>query len=718
MRLRFFIFIFSTFNLLYAQEISDIDLDSINSGLNYAYGLNHKSRYGKSILAIQNLLPKITNSNNYNLLGSAYNSLSYSYTEIGEKEKAFKYAFLARDYFIKAKDTSKLVLIYSNIGTIYRDFNKIDESNKCFKKALDIDKKYSKITPTVYPNYNIGSNLIRHDVEYAKALSFFQEAIKNAELLNFSKEKSIYGDIYCAMSYAYFKLGDTKKSDYYYNKAHEIANSNKYLYIKKQLYLERANLYKSVGNYKDAYNILQKHNIIKDSINKINNNELTITIAEKYKIKENEKDLKFLKKEQAIQNAQLKKSKFYMTLFGLLIVMLFITIYLIVKKNNQLQIAKDKAENLTKVKSNFYSEISHELRTPLYAVIEISNLLLKENVSPQHKEYIESLKFSGDHLMALINNVLELNRVESGKLKIQQIDFNLKNLVSNIINSLEYALMDSKNSIDFKYDDTIPNSITGDSLKVSQILINLISNAIKFTNNGHIKIEVKKLKQLDNKVNLYFKVSDNGLGISKEKQSQVFENFYQENTTNAKAYKGTGLGLSIVERLLKNLGSKINVSSKLNEGSDFYFELEFSLNEKDNLPIAAYNSQLEFIKGSIFLIVDDNKINQLVTAKVLDHLEIKSKIVSSGAEAIEIIKEENFNCILMDLHMPELDGYETTKLIREFNNTIPIVALTAATKEEVEIKTNMYGMDGYILKPFFTKDFVEAITKAMHRNLY
>jgi len=718
MRLSLFILFFSTFNLLHAQEISEKEADSISNILQYAYKLNYKSEYGKSILIIKNLLPKIKNTNNYTLMGKAYNALSYSYSEIQEKDKAFKYSFLARDYFIKAKDTSNLVLIYNNIGTIYRDFNKIDESNGCFRKALNISKKYSKIAEIVYPNYNIGSNLIRHDVKYAKALTFFQEAIKNAELLNFNKETAIYGDIYCAMSYAYFKLGDTIKSEYYYNKSFKIADSKKYLYIKKQLYLERADLYKSVGNYNDAFNTLLKHNIIKDSITKINNHELTNTIETKYKIKENEKNFNFLKKEQAIQNAQLKKSKFYMTLFILLILLLFVTIYWIVKKNNQLQIAKDKAENLTKVKSNFYSEISHELRTPLYAVIELSNLLLRENVSQKHKEYIESLKFSGNHLMALINNVLELNKVESGKLKIQQIDFDLKILVSNIINSLEFALIDSNNSIDFKYDDSIPNPITGDSLKVSQILINLVSNAIKFTNNGHIKIEVNKLEHLDNKVKLFFKVSDNGLGISKEKQTQIFENFYQENTKNTKSYKGTGLGLSIVDRLVTAMGSKINVTSKINEGADFFFELDFSLNEKDNLPIVAFNSQLEYIKGSTFLIVDDNKINQLVTGKVLGHLNINSKTVGSGAKAIEMLKEETFDCILMDLHMPELDGYETAKLIREFNKKTPIVALTAATKDEVEIKVNIYGMDGYVLKPFITKDFVQTIAKAMHRNQY
>ena len=233
----------------------------------------------------------------------------------------------------------------------------------------------------------------------------------------------------------------------------------------------------------------------------------------------------------------------------------------------------------------------------------------------------------------------------------------------------------------------------------------------------HIEIEIDRLKDIEeDEVRLAFKIVDNGSGISEEMQSQVFEDFYQEHSKNGRSYRGTGLGLSIVKRLLVVMGSDINVISKENEGSTFFFELNFRVTEIDSLPIIIYKSQLEYIKNKNFLIVDDNKINQLVTRKVLGHLDIKSKAVDSGAKAIALIKEEKFDCILMDIHMPELDGYETTELIREFNRDVAIVALTAATKSEVEVKASMHGMDDYILKPFITKDFVETITKAMHRR--
>lgn len=459
-----------------------------------------------------------------------------------------------------------------------------------------------------------------------------------------------------------------------------------------------------------SFNHLNKY---KDSIASINESEKETAF---YKIKVQEEKNNFVKKEENIHDTKIKGAQIYNLLLAVFSLILLFSAYWIYKKNKQLELAKAKAENSSKIKSNFYSEISHELRTPLYAVIELSNLLLKENVSAKHKEYIESLKFSGNHLMALINNILELNRVESGKVKLQKIDFNLKNLVNNIIDSLDYALKDSNNSIDFKYDDTIPSSITGDSLKVSQILINLISNAIKFTTDGHIEIVINKLESLEDEVKLFFKVSDNGSGISKDNQNQVFEDYYQENSNNEKSYKGTGLGLSIVKRILTAMGSEINVISKKNEGATFFFELNFNISEKDKLPTIIYKSQLEYIKNSTFLIVDDNKINQLVTGKILDSLQIKSKKVDSGAKAIALVKAEKFDCILMDLHMPVLDGYETTKLIREFNKTTPILALTAATKDEVETKAILYGMDDYILKPFILKEFVDTVTKAIHRN--
>lgn len=682
-----------------------------------AFELNQRTKYGEAIEISSKVLEYANNVKDDYLKARAYGNIGTSHYYMNNESLSFTYLFKSKDLSIKLRDTSQIIIGYNNLGVNYRAYGKLKESNIYFKKSLNLAELSNAQEELVYPLYNIGVNLIEKEDPLLRDYKESYDYLTRAEVLahKYYEDKAILGEIFEVLSYVHHKLGNKKQSLDYYHEALEFTQKYNYLEVKAEAYSTRALINVENKDFEKAYYALDEYITTTDSVYSIKEFEKAKQIEANNFLKENELKLELVEKEKRLQTLDIERTR---TFNGVLIFFTSILLLLgfwIYKKNKQLKLAKNKAENLSKVKSDFYSEISHELRTPLYAVIELSGLLLKENVSVEHKEYIESLRFSGNHLMSLINNVLELNKVESGKMKIQQIEFDLKNLVSNIIESLEYALSDSNNTISFKYDENIPKSLTGDSLKVSQILINLISNAIKFTNNGHIEIEIDRLKDVEeDEVTLAFKIVDNGSGISEEMQSQVFEDFYQEHSKNGKSYKGTGLGLSIVKRLLTVMGSDINVISKENEGSTFFFELKFKITEIDSLPIIIYKSQLEYIKNKNFLIVDDNKINQLVTRKVLDHLNIKSKAVDSGAKAIEIIKEEEFDCILMDIHMPELDGYETTKLIREFNNEVAIVALTAATKYEVEVKANMHGMDDYVLKPFITKDFVETITKAMH----
>ncbi|WP_299251462.1 ATP-binding protein [uncultured Lacinutrix sp.] len=703
---------------VYAQQEPDLT-KFMYAEVDRAYELNQRTKYGEAIEVTTKVLKFANKVNDDYLKAKAYNNLGTSHYYVNNEDLSFDYLFKSKDISVKLKDTSRIIIAYNNLGVNYRAYGKLSESNIFFKKSLNLAEVSKAQKELVFPLFNIGVNLIEKEEPTLDDYKESYKTLKRAEVLahKYYNEEAIVGEVFEVLSYVHHRLGDKQESLEYYNKVLEYTQKHNYLEVKAEAHSVRASIYVEENDFEKAYYALEDYVTTIDSVYSLKEFEKAKQIEANNFLKENDLKLKLVEKEKRLQALDIERTRTFNGVLIFFTVILLLLGFWIHKKNTQLKLAKDKAENLSKVKSDFYSEISHELRTPLYAVIELSGLLLKENVSVKHKEYIESLRFSGNHLMSLINNVLELNKVESGKMKIQQIDFDLKNLVSNIIESLEYALRDSNNTISFKYDDSIPKSLTGDSLKVSQILINLISNAIKFTNNGHIEIEINKLKDIDeDEVVLAFKIVDNGSGISEEMQSQVFEDFYQEHSKNGRSYKGTGLGLSIVKRLLVVMGSDINVISKENEGSTFFFELNFRVTEIDSLPIIIYKSQLEYIKNKNFLIVDDNKINQLVTRKVLDNLDIKSKAVDSGAKAIAIVKEEEFDCILMDIHMPELDGYETTELIREFNRDVAIVALTAATKNEVEVKASMHGMDDYILKPFITKDFVETITKAMHRR--
>ncbi|WP_299890024.1 ATP-binding protein [uncultured Lacinutrix sp.] len=708
-----FCYLFSIQSYVNAQELTKAQLDSVTIIIKNAFDLSQQSKHSEAIKVGSEVLEYAKNHKSDFLKAKALNVLGVSYYALGESDKSLEYFFNAKKLYEKIKDTSRIIVIHNNIGALYRYKGNYIESNLYFKKAMEIAEKYKKYDAAVYPTFNIGYNLVFEKEDYNQGIIFIEKSLQLASVANNIKSERIKADAYEVLGYAYYKIKNKAKSKMYYDKAIEQSEDNGYLEALQAIYKSRAELYEEEKQYEKANALLYKLIKINDSITKVAKIEQIKEMEIEFSVKENKNKLKLIESEKAIQEMIITKSKMYNFILIAFILMLLINAYWIFKKNKQLQLARNKAENLSKAKSDFYSEISHELRTPLYAVIELSNLLLKENINVQHKEYLESLKFSGNHLLSLINNVLQLNKVESGKMKIEMIDFNLKNLTINIIESLEYALRDSNNTIHLNYDNTIPSIIVGDSLKLSQVLINLISNAIKFTNNGNITIEIKQLENYKEQVKIYFKVTDDGLGIPKNKQSHVFEDFHQEYAKNKNSYKGTGLGLSIVKRIVDAMGGKIEIESEEGKGASFFFSLIFNKTEKMKLPITQYENHLKAINNCKLLIVDDNKINQMVTTKVLEHLNIESIAVDSGKKAIEILKTETFDCVLMDLHMPELDGYETTNLIREFNEDIAIVALTAASTNEVESKIKNSKMDGYILKPFITEDFVKAISNAI-----
>ncbi len=702
--------------IAYAQENNEIQLDSAIAVIKEAYDLSQQSKYGEAIKVSNEVFEYAKHHKSDFLKAKALNVLGISYNALGEADKSMGFFISAKKLYEKIKDTSRIIVVNNNLGVLYQTKGDYKESNAYYEKALKIAEKSKKYDSAIYPAFNIGHNLIYEKEDYAQGILYLDRTLQLVEKADGVKVERIKVDTYEALGYAYHKVKKKGKSILYYDKALQLSEADGYLESLQSIYENRAQLYAEDRQFEKANELLYKLIEVNDSIKKVTNYEQVKLIEAEYFVKENKNKLKLIESEKSSQEAVIAKSRIYNLVLIVFSCILLLNVYWIFKKNKQLSLAKEKAENLSKIKSDFYSEISHELRTPLYAVIELTGLLLREEVSVKHKEYLESLKFSGSHLMSLINNVLELNKVESGKMKIQLLDFDLKNLLSNIIDSLEYALRDSNNTINLKYDDDIPSLLVGDSLKLSQIFINLISNAIKFTNNGHIKILVNQISETDKEVRIYFEVSDNGLGISKEKQAKIFEDFYQEHIKTKNSYNGTGLGLSIVKRILLAMDSDISIESEEQKGTSFFFELTFEKRSKSNEPVALYSNQLEAIKGSYILIVDDNKINQLVTKKVLDSLEMKSKTVDSGAKAIEAVKTEKFDCILMDLHMPELDGYETTRLIREFNEELPIVALTAASTDEVEANIKNYDMNGYVLKPFITTEFVQVMNKAIHRN--
>ena len=382
-------------------------------------------------------------------------------------------------------------------------------------------------------------------------------------------------------------------------------------------------------------------------------------------------------------------------------------------KNTELQLAKEKAEKASLAKAQFLSTITHELRTPLYAVTGLTHLLMEENPKEHQREHLESLKFSGEFLLSLINNILDLNKLEANKVEIEKISFHLKKRINDVLIALKKSANDKKTTFRVDYDDSIPESLSGDPVKLSQVLINLIGNSVKFTQNGEVVIRVRKIDQYNNSIKLNFEIQDNGVGISKKKQKTIFETFSQGSLQINRKFGGTGLGLSIVKNLLELMNSKIQLESKLGEGSKFWFNIDLDISDEKVVQQSKVNKKkvidLQHLVGKSVLVVEDNKINQMITKKILEKNKMVCQVADNGTDAVALVEENDFDIVLMDIHMPGISGIEATQKIRDFNKELPVIALTAVTIDENLDEFFRVGFNEIIPKPFKPEEFFEKI---------
>lgn len=379
-------------------------------------------------------------------------------------------------------------------------------------------------------------------------------------------------------------------------------------------------------------------------------------------------------------------------------------------KNRELQNARDAAVQAMEAKTNFLSTVSHELRTPLYAVTGLTHLLIEENPNDAQLEHLKALKFSGDYLLNFINDILQINKIDADKLEPLEIEFKLKKVITEVLNSLQQTAREQKTKLILDYDPEIPANLLSDPLKLSQIFINLVGNALKFTKNGEVCVKARMVKQEKDKIFVQFQVQDTGIGIAREMQEKIFDSFEQGSIQINREYGGTGLGLSIVKSLLGLFGSKINLQSELGKGSTFYFELEFSCRDRmlEEQSIESIQRDYDY-NGLHILVVEDNKINQVITRKMLAKKEITCDIANNGTEAVEMARNNSYDGILMDIHMPGISGVEATEQIREFDADTPIIALTAISLDDRLETFFAAGCNEVVTKPFKPEVFYRKI---------
>ncbi|MFT6930393.1 MAG: signal transduction histidine kinase, partial [Sediminicola sp.] len=380
-------------------------------------------------------------------------------------------------------------------------------------------------------------------------------------------------------------------------------------------------------------------------------------------------------------------------------------------KNRELQSARDAAVQSMEAKTNFLSTVSHELRTPLYAVTGLTHLLLEENPSKKQEEHLEALKFSGDYLLNFINDILQINKIDADKMEPLNIEFNLKKVLTEVINSLQQSAKANKTIITLDYDQNIPSHLLSDPLKLSQIFINLVGNALKFTKKGEVTVITKLQEQREDEVTIYFEIKDTGIGIAPEKQENIFDSFEQGSIQINREYGGTGLGLTIVKSLIGLFESTIRLKSELGKGSSFFFELALKTTESSEIDDINFQiTEREYdLTGLHILIVEDNKINQVITKKMLVKKEVTCDIASNGTDAIEMVRTNTYDAVLMDIHMPGISGEEATIEIRKFNTVLPIIALTAISLDDSLESFYAAGVNDVVTKPFKPEVFYQKI---------
>jgi len=383
---------------------------------------------------------------------------------------------------------------------------------------------------------------------------------------------------------------------------------------------------------------------------------------------------------------------------------------------DNLILARQKAEEAAQSKQLFMSTMSHEIRTPLNEVIGITNLLLQGKPREDQMDFIKTLKFSGNHLLTLVNDVLDYNKMESGKIIFEQIQFNLSDFLDEIMRSYSFRSKAKRLGFDIKKSSNLPVEVIGDPIRLNQILSNLLSNALKFTNEGSIMVFVKELSRKGNQSQMEFTVKDTGIGIPKDKHMVIFDSFTQASPDTTRRFGGTGLGLAICKKLIEMQGGTITLESEPGKGSTFRFVISFGISEKGSQPkTAELQENYSGLEGKKILVAEDNKINFFVANKFLIGWGVTVTQAENGQVALEILEREDFDLILMDLHMPVMDGIEATRIIRNSSNAkikdIPIVALTAAIMSESHDKIDDLNINDYVLKPFKPHDLFERILK-------
>ncbi|MEM5564100.1 ATP-binding protein [Psychroserpens sp. AS72] len=648
---------------------------------------------------------------------------------VNEFDKSLASLIKAAEIQREIEDIENLAVTYSIKGALHAGKEEYNDALEYLNSAKTLfeEKRLEAKIPEV--TLNQGKVYLKLE-DYKTAKSLFEKTIVLAKKNN---QTNILSKALIYNGKTLVKLGNNEQGITSSLEGLNVARSNNQINNIDEAYISLSDIYKKNGDFKQAHDYLQKHAQISDSILTVERANITPTGQTDYIEAHNAAEFQKLKKQVEDQESESNLAKIttilsiaLITILSLLTLALYKNNNIRLKSNNMLQEKNDdlieamkRAELASKTKANFLSTVTHELRTPLYAVTGLTNMLLEEEPSEKQIPHLKSLKFSGDYLLTFINDILQINKIEANKVELDPILFNLKTKVENVCSALNNSALDNNIKMHYNFQTDLPQTFVGDNLKISQILINLIGNSIKFTKDGDIWVRVYSIDQKGNDHMIRFEIEDNGIGISKEKQDNMFESFSQGSIQINRKYGGTGLGLSIVKGLIEILKGKIYLKSELGKGTTFFFEIPLTY-APETVKIVKEDYSKNISKLDIsnikILIVEDNKINQMITKKILNKMNLQCEVVDNGEAAVEKVKQNNYNIVLMDIHMPGISGLEATKIIRTFDKELTIFALTAVTLEDKMHEFDEAGFDDIISKPFKQEDFEKKLYEVLSAN--
>lgn len=723
----FALFIINFFNNSVVAQTKTFSNNEITKLTNQASRYLKEANFEKSLEISKIALQKSIIANDFFATTISYSTIAANYAEIAEFDKAIFFYNKAILYATKSTNDTLKNKINNNLGNIYC-FEK-----KQYLKGINYYEKTLKYSQKIADSSQIFMTKLNIAWAYFD-VGHFEKGYPNLEFINTHNEeignKSNVAVVNMLNGMYYAHQGNDEKATSFFLNAIKDGNQSNQISDLSFAHLEFSKFLWKKGDYKAAYVNLSKYNEIteelynKEKLDKANVAGINIQL-EDYK---REIDKFEIEKEAQVQIVE--KSKTIVVLFMVISLVLLLLLYTLFKNNNfrkksnaalsktneALLIAKEKAEEASVLKSQFVSTISHELRTPLYGVVGITNMLLDEHKELANSPHLSSLKFSARYLLSLVNDILQINKIEDNRIVLENLTFNISDEINMVINSLSFLAKNNNNIIAVKIDAAIPEYLIGDKLRLSQIIMNLVSNALKFTRNGKITIHVKLEKKEGKSYFLGFKIEDNGIGIAAEDQEKIFEKFVQVGRKETD-YQGTGLGLSIVKQLLGLFNSTISLQSALDQGTVFKFVIPFEYNPGKTIELIN-NIQVDITAAQTInvLVVEDNHINQLVTKKTIEKNNYKCSVVDNGYAALEILDKEFFDIILMDINMPLINGFETTRKIRLKGIVTPIVALTAFDKSEITEEALSAGINDIIIKPFDSAKLFKIITILIATN--